>query len=308
MMKQLFRLSLLLIGMGGSIVTATAQQQGHETVAQTTVRPARVLGQAQTKEEFEAFVALKTAEGPRGKATSAENFLEKFPQSGLAPFAHQVSATAYHQLNDYDRFIHHAEKALLEVPYDPLLLTQLAVAYAQSDQTDEAMKKARRGLQTIGTLRKPPQVAREEWESQLRQFHADANYALGAAHLQNFSKSMQGPSDPNLKGARDYLERAVLQDPLHEAAHFQLGFAYVKQNKADKAILSYARAAALSGFTSLLARQHLEKIYKYLHPPKRDEDEKLYGQRISRGLEELIVREREYLRGEKRGQSSSSEK
>ena len=295
MAKQLFRLSLLLLGVGGSMITTTAQQQGHEIVAETTVRPARVLGQAQTKEEYEGFVALKTAEGPRGKATSAENFLETFPQSGLAPFAHQVAATAYHQLNDYDRFIHHAEAALLEVPYDPLLLTQLAVAYAQSSQTDEAVRKARRGLQTIETLRKPPQVSQEKWESQLRQFRADANYALGTAYLENFSKSVGGPTDPILRGAREYLERAILQDPRHEAAHFRLGFAYVKQNEAGKAILSYARAVALDGFTSSLARQHLEKIYRYLHPAKRDEDEKRYDQRISRGLDDLIAREKEYL-------------
>lgn len=294
-MNRLYCAFLLLIGLGGSMTAETSRQPGREIVAPAGDRPARVLGQARTEAEYEAFVALKSALGPLGKAESAQDFLERFPLSGLSPFAHQVAATAYHQLNDYDSFIHHAERALLEVPHDPLLQTRLAVAYAQSHQTRKAVGQARRGLKTIETLRRPPKVSEEEWNSQLMRFRADANYALGTAYLEDFSNSGGGSTDPVLREARGYLERAILQDPRHDAAHFRLGFAYLKQNQADRAIRSYARAAALDGFTSSLARQHLEKIYRHLHPPLPDEDQERYELRIAHGLNGLVAQEREYF-------------
>ena len=154
MMNRLFCAFPLLIGLVGSMTAETSRQPGREIVAPAGDRPARVLGQARTEAEYEAFVALKSALEPLGKAESAQDFLERFPLSGLSPLAHQ----------------------------------------------------------------------------------------------------------------------------------------------ADRAIRSYARAAALDSFTSSLARQHLEKIYRHLHPPLPDEDQERYELRISHGLNGLVAQEREYYR------------
>ncbi len=77
-------------GLVGSMTAETSRQPGREIVAPAGDRPARVLGQARTEAEYEAFVALKSALGPLGKAESAQDFLERFPLSGLSPLAHQA--------------------------------------------------------------------------------------------------------------------------------------------------------------------------------------------------------------------------
>ena len=202
----------------------TSRQQGRDIVAPAGDRPARVLGQARTEAEYEAFVALKSALGPLGKAESAQDFLERFPLSGLSPFAHQVAATAYHQLNDYDSFIHHAERALLEVPHDPLLQTRLAVAYAQSHQTRKAVGQARRGLKTIETLRRPPKVSEEEWNSQLMRFRADANYALGTAYLEDFSNFRRGIHRSRSEGSSGISRTGHPPGPTPRRGSFSSGF------------------------------------------------------------------------------------
>lgn len=295
-MRKLFYVSLVLIVIGLLVPTAKAQEPQEEGTVQAVEPPVRVLGQGQTPEESAAFSTLEAAISFQERARLAEDFVGKFPESGLAPFAHQIAALAYHQLNDYDKFIHHAEKTVVEIPENPLLFIQLAVAYAQSNESDQAIEKAHKGLELADTIRRPPEVVPTEWESQLNQLRADGKYALGTAYLVRFSGSGKKAPDSNLEQAQNYLEQAISHDPGYDLAYFRLAFASLKQNNGEKAVKNYARAAALEGFVASQCRENLQKVYQFLNPKEGQEDEGEYSERISKELEELIATEKEYLR------------
>lgn len=263
---------------------------------QPAPKPPRVLGQAQSQEEFDIWSRINAAVTPQEKAQLAEGFLEKFPESGLTAFAHQTAALAYQQMNNYDKFIHHSEKTLEELPDNPLILTSLAVAYAQKDgNADKAIEKADKGLMMLAALQRPPQVEQAQWEAQLDQLKSDAHYALGTAYLEKFSKGDQSVSNPDLLKAIENLEKAVSLDPRYDTAYYRLAFAYVKKNDAESALKYYARAIAVEGVVSSMARESLLKVYEFVNPKKQGEEDQQYRQRVSEATQQLVAQEKEYV-------------
>lgn len=285
---------------------ATQQQQQQQPqqpaqqppAGQPAPKPPRVLGQAQSQEEFDAWskISANPAATPQEKAQLVEAFLEKYPESGLSAYAHQVAALAYQQMNNYDKFIHHSEKTLEELPDNPLILTSLAVAYAQKDgNADKAIEKADKGLMMLAALQKPAEVDQAQWDAQLDQLKSDAHYALGTAYLEKFSTGAQAVSDPHLLKAIENLEKAVSLDPRYDTAYYRLAFAYVKKNDAESALQHYARAIAVNGVVSSMARESLLKVYEFVNPKKQGEEDQQYRQRVSEATQQLVAQETEYL-------------
>lgn len=298
-MKRLFSLDLATT-LALLLAPAGYGQSQQQQPAQAPAKPPRVLGQAQTQPEFDAFTAIENAATPDEKAKLAEQFLANFPDSGLTPFVHQVAALSYQQTNSYEKFIDHAEKTLAELPQNPLILTSLAVAYAQRGRSTDAMDRAEKGLKAVDALQKPLDAPQAQWDAQIDQLRADAHYALGTAYLEQFVATSEGKTgdlsgDPSLKLALDYLERSVTQDPGYDVAYYRLGFAYVKKNDADSAIKNYARAVALERFVSAMARESLYKVYEFMNPKKGEENDQQYNQRISDELNKIIAAEREHV-------------
>ncbi|RPI23258.1 MAG: tetratricopeptide repeat protein [Acidobacteria bacterium] len=261
-----------------------AQGQPDNQPAPPPVKPPRVVGQPQSEQEREAWMAIERAASLEEKGQLAEKYLTQFPESGLTPFAHQILAFRYQQANDYDNFVLHAEKSLEEVPDNPVLLALLGAAYAQRDQADKATARAQQALQLLERMVKPANMSEADWVMNKEQLEADSRYALGVASL---ARQAQNPAatvteDQNLKAAIAELEKAIELDPAHDRGYFQLGFAFAKQNNAEKSIQAYARAAAIGGPVQALAREQLGKVYEFVF-------------KNTEGVEQVIEREKEYI-------------
>jgi len=263
--------------------TPQATQPG-QTPTPPAAKPPRVVGQPQTQEELNAWVAIEKAATFEEKGKLAEEFLTKYPDSGLTPFAHQLLAFRYQQENNFDKFAFHAEKTLEELPQNAIMLSVLSAAYAQKGQSDKAIDRAQKCLQVLVQATKPPQLGDGEWMLQKDQLAADAHYALGVAYVTKYQQapSPSGQPDANLAKAVEELTMAVELDPSHDRAYYHLGFAFAKQNKADKAIENYARAVALGGIAQNLAREQLQRVYQFVY-------------KNTDGLEQAIATQKAYV-------------
>ena len=121
--------------------------------------PVRVVGQAQTKEEFDAWTAIDQTEDLQQKAELAMDFLEFHPKSGLTPLAHQLLALYFQQQNEYEKFVDHGEKAIAELPSSYVLLIELAVGYAERGEVQKALSRAQQGLDGAAAAQQPGQMS-----------------------------------------------------------------------------------------------------------------------------------------------------
>jgi len=75
---------------------------------------------------------------------------------------------------------------------------------------------------------------------------------------------MVGDNTVMLNRSIEHLEKAVEADPRFDYAYFRLGYTHTRLNDADKAIESYAQAAAINGVAAQLALQQLQTLYDFL--------------------------------------------
>ena len=257
------------------------QQGGQEGVPGVPAKPPRVVGQAQTKEEFDAWSVIEKTEDFKAKAQLNLEFLQNHPESGLTPLAHQFLALAYQQQNNYEKFVEHGEKAVVELPTSYVLMIELAVGYAERGHPDEALDRGQRGLEVSAAGIKPAQLTTADFISKRDALQADANYAIGLSRLH---QSLKGGSskDEMLELARVHLEKAIELDPNHERAYLRLGRVYLTQKDADQALDAFARAVAVGGITQEIAQGQLEQLYTYIH--KKTE-----------GMDEAVAKGKEFL-------------
>lgn len=292
-MKSFFLL-FLVIALAALFAPQGSGQQQTDESSQAAEQPPN-------PEEQEAWSEVEAALGREDKAGLARQFLERFPTSVAAPFAHQILALHHLEENDFEKFIQHAETALPQLPEEPttaVIFTSLAVTYANQADSEKAIPKGQKALQLIEMLVKPEEVPEEQWKIQLLQLQADTNYALGTAYLYEFvgDKSVPADVNPDLNHAIEHLEQAVQLDPAHDRAYFRLGDSWAQKNQGEKSLQSFARAAALDDAAIVpLARKNLEEIYKYLHLKKTDEKDQEYEKRVSEELDKLIAKERQYI-------------
>ena len=271
-----------------------AQSRGQEEM------PPRVVGEPQSEEQFNAWTELEAAT-PQDKAQLAQQFLETFPESGMVPVAHQILALHYLEQNETERFIQHAEQSLMEIKTgsnSAVILTALARSHAQKGSTSKAIEKGKEGLQLIQMLQKPPESPPLQWNLQKAQLQAEANYALGFAYLYAFVQQggLTSPdTDPDLHQAIEHFDQCIELDPSHGLAYYYLGDSWVRKNDAENALKNFARASASEPGIASTARQDLDKIYKYMHPKKSNENDQAYQKRVVQALDDLTARERQYV-------------
>jgi tetratricopeptide (TPR) repeat protein len=250
----------LAIGVMGQDQGGAAPPAQEPAPAAEPEKPPRVVGEAQTPEEWEAWQLVEQAPSLQEKAQLAQAFLAKYPESGLTAHAHHLLARQYYQAGDMTNFVPHAEKAIAELPQAVDMLSGLAFFYAEKGQPDRAIDRANRALQAVESASRPAEVSAADWVSQLYQIRAEANYALGRAHLSKIARSENRAEDPNLIKAVQYLETALKYDPRHDYACFRLGFALRNRNDAGGALLAYGRAIAIGGVAAGPAQQQLEEV------------------------------------------------
>jgi tetratricopeptide (TPR) repeat protein len=260
-----FAISLALVGAvsAGSRSWGVALQEqapADETLPVDPWSLPRVVGEARSQEEWDAWQLIERAATLAESAELARRFIESYPQSGLVPNAHHIVASYLYELGDLDNFTPHAESAIAELPAAVDLLSQLAFIYAESGRADLAIDRATRALEAVEGVQRPPSVAPEVWVGQVYQLKAEANYALGRAHLGKIGRDGDRAQDPNLNKAIDFLETALEYDPRHDYACFRLGFAERNANHAGGALSAYAKAVAIGGVAAGPAQQELEEV------------------------------------------------
>ena len=243
----------------------------------------RVLGTAQSDDEFQAYRNLFGASTPQQVVSVAEDFLKTYPQSGLTPYVHQTAVTAYRQRNDVKKVIVHAEAVLVDLPRNPVILTMLAQAYIDVHRPEEAIDRAEAALRYAEEL---PLAAVGE-HKQISELKADNHATLGAAYLMRLHQGKDDwPMDVGLTKVVENLATAVNLNPAHADASYYLALAYALQGDDERSLRYYARAAALGGPTGEKARTDLGRLYRKL------------GKGGPSGITKLIARARKDIQTE----------
>jgi tetratricopeptide (TPR) repeat protein len=165
-----------------------------------------------------------------------------YNQSPNAATAYLV-ANAYQSMNDTANYQRWAERTLRHAPNN----TEMLVALVNSSWAAQDLAKAAEyGERAIKALSNAPS---NEQNNKVRAFGYRAvgenAYVLGdmSTALKNF-------------------EQAVKLDPSVDFGHFRLGYCYWRSGKLEDAILSFAKAVALSGSSSREARQELYNLLR----------------------------------------------
>ena len=282
-MKKVFWSLMFLVLTGGLVLAkASLQEDAEESLEKSApLELPRVLGQAQTQDELDAYNAATQATLTIEKIQLAVSFLGQFPDSGLTPYVHKFLAFAYMDVNEFVQFIEHALKALSELPNDPDILPHLARVYSEQGQLSKALKLAKSGQALWEAAEKPAGMPLDIWAVKKYQSLADLSYAYGLALLGRSTKVV-GDKSKVVNRAIEQLEKAIKADPQFGRAYLRLGSAYAMLNDASNTLQYFARAATSSSDIAGIAEDRLKKVYQLVN-------------KSSDGLMELIQKERDYI-------------
>lgn len=281
-LRAIVVLTGLCVGAGPAVAQdqdqTQTQQEGQGAVP---AKLPRVVGQPQTKEEFDAWSVIEKTEDFKEKAQLNLEFLQNHPESGLTPLAHQFLALAYQQENNYEKFVEHGEKAIAELPNSYVLLIELAVGYAERGNVEKSLDRGQQGLDMITVATKPDKLTAVEFVSKKGGLEADAHYALGLSNLHMSAKGGATKAE-HLETSRGHLVKATELDPNHERAYLRLGRVYLGQKDANNALDAYARAVAVEGMAQEIAQGTLEQLYTFVHKKKE-------------GIDDTVAEAKDYL-------------
>ena len=268
---------------GDSVRTTPPVPEGRE--AHQKLSTPRVLGTAQSDDEFQAYRDLFSPSTPQQVVSVAEDFLKTYPQSGLTPYVHQAAVTAYRQLNDVNKVIVHAEVVLVDLPQNPVVLTMLGQAYVDVHRPEQAIDRAKAALRYAEEL--PLADVGQHKRTQMSELRADNYATLGMAYLMRLHQGKDdSPMDVGLAKVVENLLRAVKLNPVHAGASYYLALAYAAQSDDENSLRYYARAATLGGQTAEKARRDLGRLNRKL------------GKSGPAGITKLITRARKDIQTE----------
>ena len=230
---------------------------------QAPAEPQRVIGQAGSPQEATAFNAMVAETDQDLKISKATEFLETFPNSGLASLVHSELAEIYRQRTDIDNFLKHGEEALREAPDLVNLLATMSFYYAERKQPFKAAESATKALAMLGILERPTRLTPSEWATQRFFLSGESHYALGRVQLGQAQRSNStGPEDLTLQEAVKHFQQTLEANPIHEFASYRLAETYERQGDIENSVKLYSRTAALGGAIVTHAQQRLDDIYK----------------------------------------------
>ena len=279
----------------GVSITGQEQQPPEQQQAELPV-PAplpRVVGQVNTEEEHQAWLAVVGAEEAQ-KPQMAKNFLSEWPESGMTPHAHYIIALKAYAAQEYSDFVMHGEAALKELPSAVDLSSSLAFYFAETKKYDQAISYAEKLIQAISTIERPDNLNAAQWAQNVDQLQSTGYYAMGRSQLGKFVETEGAPTDdPVLLSAISNLSKAVTANPVDDYAHFRLGAAYQAQEEYDKAVVSFARAAATQGPAAGPAKSSLIKILEFKRKDP-SEAEKAIAKELDYLKKQLLAKQSEY--------------
>ena len=204
--------------------------------------------QPKSQEEFDAIVAIQSAEDPAARAEAAKQLLLTFKDTEFKEMANYMLMVSYQQLDDFENMMLYGERTLEINPDNPGVLLQLAYAIPtrtrqfdldKEEKLTKAEDFATRALTLVPNMEKlNPNVTDEDWLIVKKDFMSQGNEALGiiAAKRANYDQAV------------DFLTKAIgLQPQPSPMTHYHLAEAYMKAGKKAEATTSIDQAITLSG-------------------------------------------------------------
>lgn len=284
-MKNVFRFVVTLTLAVGLCWPAEAPAQGASgqgqqgAQAQQGQQPAPV--PQVTREEGEAFQAIRNELDPDRAVQLVSEFEKKYPASPLMSFVLTFAIGAYQQKGDVQHAIEYGEKSLKLNPDNLLglmmmseLLPQPQVLRASEMDKErklaEAEKYASHGLELIEQPNHPQfgkQTGEtdEQYKKRKDMLSSGLHASLGLIHLQRSSLSLEGQDREELvKAEQEYKTALTLTDRPDPGHYYRLGEAFALENKMDEAIAAFSKASELSEGTPLktYADQRVEQLKK----------------------------------------------
>lgn len=193
--------------------------------------------QAKTQDEFKAYNDIRGLTDPAAAEKAADEFAAKFPDSELRVVVYKLAMEKYQQVNNPEKMLEMARKALSYDPDDPEALLGVAQVDAESTRdTDldkdqklaEAKRDAERALVTVDTDVPTTGYSPEQLSGFKGFLRSEAYAILGTL---SFNAKNWPDAEANLKKSVD----ALPQQP-DAVAVFRLAVACDMQNKIADAI------------------------------------------------------------------------
>ena len=199
--------------------------------------------QAQSREEFKAYLDVAQAEDPQTSIDLATRFVGQFSRSEFLAQVYRLKMHAYRSLGDAEKTIEAGEKSRTANPFDvDTLLTLASVLPSHLVDTDfnETLERAEacanRALQELSGLKASRAVSLSEWRAFLGGMRASAYESLGvvAFKREKYPESVKS------------FERCIQENPVAEGSQFfRLGVAYQYTGQREKAIAALERAITI---------------------------------------------------------------
>jgi tetratricopeptide (TPR) repeat protein len=190
--------------------------------------------QAQSQEEFDAYLEVVTETDSRKIVKRVESFAAEYPKSQLLGIAYEYQARAYAQLNDFEGVLAAGEKALRAHPDNlntllilaPVLADHAARSPNQARWLAQAEDYARRILIGVERTQIPHKIPLEHWEAEKGRMQAQAHEVLGVVAMQR----------GQVPAAVNEFETTVRVNPNPQGGqYFRLGMAYASAGERGKA-------------------------------------------------------------------------
>jgi tetratricopeptide (TPR) repeat protein len=204
--------------------------------------------QPKSQEEFDAVMAIQSAEDPNVRADAAKKLLTEFKNTDFKEFANFMLMISYQQLDDFENMMVYGERTLEINPENPGVLLQLAYAIPtrtrefdldKEEKLTKAEDFASRALTLIPNLQKiDPNMPDEVWLDTKKEFMAQANESLGVIEAKR----------ANYDQAAEFLTKAVgLQPQQNPMTHYHLADAYMNAGKKAEATTAINQSITLGG-------------------------------------------------------------
>lgn len=223
------------------------------------------IGQAGSQAELDEFNKMRTEADAAVKSRLIDDFLKKYPESGLVAHAHQEAAYLAQQANDIDKMAQHGEKSLSIMTDNYSLITLLANAYAERNLVDKAEEKAERAIEVLAEAQKPTHVTEDQWTKGKNMMMATNFSTLGYVHVRRAASKEGAEKRQHAEKAIAPFKKALEFAKTDDISLWRLGIAYVYLNDYNNAESNLAKAVAVNGVASANARSLLEDIYKQSH-------------------------------------------
>jgi len=247
--------------------------------------PSTIADQISGESERAAFLELFRQAPPAQMLARAEAFLAHFPQSAFLAQAYEVAARGSFDLGKYAPGLLYAEKSLVLLPENPLLLVAVADVEAREHRNSAAVVHAREALDALDRFGSPSSVGEENWSAVRQKLKASANFSIGRALLQQALALPVAEKRTSLlrESEASLLEAQRLNSFDTEIAYLR-GLDQLALGESSEAASNFAAAYRAGGELAPKALDNLRSIYQLLYPESRITFETFLRQSEDRGI------------------------